>query len=111
MKKIIPLIALLLSSTAMAKSEPIIVASNQYGITIFTKTTRLPVNVLFGKTVCYKGTPEDVEQIIQKSIKNRGDFALTDLRILELARQRTVLIAEIDTGIDVKRIDLLPCDQ
>ncbi|MDG0815654.1 hypothetical protein [Bdellovibrio svalbardensis] len=96
MKKIIMLVSLLCGFNAMAKSEPFIAVSSNQAITILTKKTKVPANVLFAPILCYNGTVEDAEEIIQRSIEIRGGYTLVGFRTGQYLGDLSIF-AEIET--------------
>lgn len=112
MKKLLFLTALpfMFATAAQAKQRAAIIVSAYNEITIIDQATKIPANVLITDKICYIGSLEEIEQIVQKTIKNRGDFVLTGIKTLELAT-KTLIIAQIDTGIRVYDIQMAPCSR
>ncbi|MFV3408171.1 hypothetical protein [Bdellovibrio bacteriovorus] len=113
MRKFIVLAALSLmfSVTVQAKQKAMLIAASKGNdITVMDKNTKIPVNVLYGKNVCYIGTPEEAEEILLKTVENRG-LALNSLRAWD-NRGKIILYAEIQLEIQAtEEIVLSPCSK
>lgn len=113
MKKLMLGLAMIVSTAtiAQAKTAPMIIVSNNQVITVVTKTTKIPVNVLFAKDICYAGTPADAEFIIRKTISNtRVPFELTKIDTFTKARGDVIVKAEIEhENFGVLKLDIQPC--
>lgn len=70
------ILSVAISFSAMAKVEPMLVSTSIYATTILTKTTNIPANVLLNETVCFVGTYQDVEDILNRALENhtRGGY-------------------------------------
>ncbi|ASD62471.1 hypothetical protein [Bdellovibrio bacteriovorus] len=113
MRKFIVLAALSLmfSATAQAKQKAVIIVSAYNEITIIDKATKIPANFLFTDKICYTGTPEEAEQIIQKTIKNRTGFTLVDIRVWDNLG-KIILFAQIETDRQATvEVVLKPCSK
>lgn len=111
MRKILGMTALILSFTslAQAKSEALIIVDANNSITLIDKATKIPANVLFTEKICYKGAPEEVEQIILKTVKNRKDYSLAGFDAWEYLG-KVILTAMITTDrLDTVEVRMEPC--